>query len=215
VPIPNNQLRVCEAQFQGIGNAGGSDSKNFLATFHFRRTTVTNVPDETAFKNACLTQMQVSYAAMMPTRYTLKTLGVRFIDDASRQQIPYTINAGGAITGDTMPMHVSSMILIRTPLRGKNFRGSKHFGPIPESASTTGTDDVMNAAYIVLANAFMTAWIAGFTDVNSNVWVPTLLSRNLSQLKINPTTVSTQDISLLLLNKRFGRMRKREVKSIY
>jgi len=101
-------------------------------------------------------------------------------------------------------------------IRGRGAHGSNHFGPLSESDTTTPDADILNAAAITRFSAIITAINATLTDGNGNIWVPVVLSRvKPAQYKSNPTNVVTFPISQMLLNKRIGRMKRRERGSVY
>jgi hypothetical protein len=121
----------------------------------------------------------------------------------------------GAVAGDSMPMHCSVFILLKTGLKGKSYRGSKKFGPLSESDTAAGGDDILDAGALTKWGALNTAIVQPFTDGSGVVWTPCIVSRKLSQLKVNPTTVVQNQVTVGLLRKSIGRMKKREAKSVY
>lgn len=215
MPIPNTQIRHVEVGANLVAAAGGSNNHNFLFTFNFRRTTVINTPSKTAFETAFQATLMVPMMAALNNRATQTFNAVRWIDDALDAPVPVSRAVVGGVAGDSMAMHVSTYVLLRTGLRGKNYRGAKHFGPVSEADTTAGTDDILNAASLALWATFHTAWAAGFTDANGNVWKPELISRKLSTLRTNPTNIVANDLTLIIQRKSLGRMKKREVKSVY
>jgi hypothetical protein len=118
----------------------------------------------------------------------------------------------GAITGDRLQTFAAAFLLMRTGLRGRQFRGSKHFGPMSESDIG---DDVFNAGCLARLATIATAMLATLTDTTGNQWKLTVLSRTLSQLQFNPTTVVTNDVTQILVRESVGTMRGRKVESVY
>lgn len=216
MPIPNNQIRIAEIVMQGIRSSQGANSKNFSFVFHYRRTSVSNTPDETVLLTQFNTNFAVNAVNYLNNTYTNNLLTCRFLDDAQRAVVPMSVNNVGAIAGDSMPSHASVFILLRTALRGRSYRGGKHFGPLSESDTTAGSADILNAGAIVNFTAMKALCTGSLIDANGNTWVPCILSRKPpSQLKTNPTTVVTNDVVAGFLNKRIGRMKRRTVQSVY
>jgi len=215
MPIPNNQILVGEVHLLGTGAAGGSTSKPFDFTFHYRRTTPLLPITKAALDAIFQTTVAVPIAAAVNARWTQQSNTVRWVNDALDAPVPFAHALVGGVPGDGMAMHVSSYLLMRTGLRGRSYRGSKHFGPLSEADATNPNPDIMNAASLALWTAVATAMTTALVDANGNTWNPCIMSRTLSKTTPNPTTIVTNDVTLILVNKRFGRMKKREVKSVY
>lgn len=213
--IPSTNLFIAEVTSFGIASSGGSTDKNIESVFHFRRTSNVNPIVKANIESAFQTALMIPITNALNVRYTQTMNTVRFINDAQDAPVSFSRVVAGARTGDGMPMHNSAFLLARTGLRGRSYRGGKHFGPLSESDTTSGTDDLLNAAALVLWGLVATAWLAGFTDSDGNVWVPCVFSRTLSITTANPTSIITNDIVATLINKRIGRMRHREVRSVY
>jgi hypothetical protein len=215
MPIPSNQVTHVEVIVNSLSAAGGSNSRFWASVFHFRRTNtalaISKTQVDTAFQAAIATPM---FAALNIT-LTQQNNSLRWLNDALDAPQFVTHALVGAITGDRMMTADSAFILLRTGVRGKSYRGSKHLGPMSESDTTTGTDDVFNAAALTRLAAVASAILAGFTDAGGNVWVPSVVSRKLSQLTKNPTTMIANDVVATAVNKRVGTMRHRKVKSVY
>jgi hypothetical protein len=118
----------------------------------------------------------------------------------------------GAITGDRLQTFAAAYLLLRTGLRGRSYRGSKHFGPMSESDIG---DDVWNAGALTRLDTIATAMTTTLTDSTGNQWKLVILSRNLSQLETNPTVVTTNDVTQILRRETIGTMRGRKVESVY
>lgn len=214
-PIPDNQCLVAQINMRGIVSSAGGEAKNALNVFYFRRT-VSSIPlnvvnVEAAFQAGPV----VPILAALNLRYSQTANEVRMINDCTRPFLTVPRALPGLITGDSMPVNTAIYILSRTAFRGKSFKGGKHFFPLSESDTTTATADIINAACLVRMQAIASAWLAGFTDSDGNVWVPTVLSKKNSQLQTNPTTVSTSDITQILVNQRLAKMKRHNINSVY
>jgi len=215
MPIPLNQVTTAEISFKGLITAGGSGSVNTNFVFHYRRTATVVDPDKTALKNAFVAGPVVPIAAALNERWAGTLYDIRWLNDATDPNVSFTSAAVGAITGDSLSTIDSAYLLFRTALRGRKYRGSKHFAPLSESDITTPDEDIWNAACLTRLAAINTALMAALTDSTGNVWKYTILSRSISQLTVNPTTVVVNDAAQALVNKRVGSMLRRKVKSVY
>jgi len=215
MPLPTTSLFIAEIQAAGIATAKGSNDKNSLSVFHFRRGSAGATLSEANVEAAFQTAIMLPITNLLNNRYAQTFNTVRMIEDAERLSLQVTRAVAGQIAGDSMPMHMAAMTLARTQFRGRRFLGKKHLFPLSEADTTGATADLLNAGALALHATFNAAWLAGFTDSDGNVWLPIILSRKNSQLKTNPTTVVFSNVTSILTNKRVGRMRKREVKSVY
>lgn len=215
MPISTIPPSHAEIVLRGLINAGGSTAKNTAFVFHFARASNTPPLNAANVETAFNTAITPSIAAALNLRWAQTQNDVRFPDDATSVVYTHTRTTAGVITGDSMSTVLSAYLLMRTGLRGKHYRGSKHFGPLSESDTTAGADDILNAAAVTRFTAIATAIQAGFTDSDGNVWAPVVLSKSLSQLRTNPTTIVSTFVTQILVNQRIGRMRRREVKSVY
>jgi len=213
--IPANQIIHAEIACKGLITAGGSNSINTQFLFQYRRTSVVNVPDKAALDTAFQAGPVAKIILALNARWSQQTNEVRWLNDALDQAVPFTHVNVGAIAGDAMPSHVAVFMLFRTGIKGRSYRGGKHFGPFSESDATAGGDDVLNAAAIVRVQAIATALATPLTDANGNVWNLCVFSRSLSTLSPNPTDIVANDVTTILFNKRLGNMRSRQVKSVY
>jgi hypothetical protein len=101
--------------------------------------------------------------------------------------------------------------LLRGTQRGKNFRGGKRLCPV---ATAFALKDELSAAGITAA-ALVNGYIAAtLTTANGSTMIPFVLSRNLSQLRVNPTTIVGSDLISVLTNKTLGTMRRRKEKTV-
>lgn len=215
MPIPANQVTHVEIIMHGNSAAGGSNSKIFDFVFQFRRTAVINPIVKAGVDAAFQAAIAVPIAAAVNARYTQIFNSVRWLNDAQDAPITFAHAIVGGVAGDSQSTASTAFILHRTGLRGGSFKGGKHLGPMSEADCTAGTDDIWNAAALARLNPVAAAILAGFVDAQANVWVPAVLSRKLSQLKVNPTTVLANDVAQTAVNKRVGKMKRRMVKSIY
>jgi hypothetical protein len=213
--IPDNQKIVAEIAMKGLISAGGSGSVNTNFLFHYRRTSVVNVPSKTALDTAFQAAHAAPIIAALNARWSQKTNDVRWVNDALDQPLTIVHVNAGAIAGDSLASHIAVYVLFRTGIRGRSFRGSKHFGPFSEGDVTAAGDDILNAAAIARLATITSALITPLVDANGNTWNLAVLSRVLSVITPNPTTIVTTDVSSILTNKRVANMKRRQVASVY
>lgn len=210
--IPANQLITAEIIVSGrMLTGGGGSLPPSINVFHFRRTAVINNVSKAALNTIFQTTIIVPLLAAMNARYTPGSLTIRMIEDATDFPTPFSVAGAGAIATDGAPSDTAVYYLLRTLTRGKSYRGSKHFGPLSEVDTT---NDILTGAGLARWQTLQTALAASMTDATPNTWVPVVLSRKLSQLKTNPTTVTTTDVSSVLLDLNVGTMRRRRSKTV-
>ena len=191
--------------------AEGASVRNVEFVFHFKRTTNVHAVDKGHIAAAFQTAIGSVVLAALNIAYTQTANWVRFLDDALDSYQSTTEAGVGAITGDPLGDLVAVVLQLKTGMRGKSYNGSKHFAPASESDSIGNT---INAGAQTNFNAIGTAIVAGFTDSDGNVWLPTIFSRHLSQVRTNPTTVIANQVTSTLLNKTLGTMRRRKSKTV-
>ena len=216
MPISTTLIDTVEIVTVGTTATGGSNSRTLNFCFHYKRGNTAMALSRTNVDTAFQAQMMVPILAMLNARYSQATNNIRWLNDAVDPYTPFAhVNAGG-VAGDSMPTDQAAYFLQRTGLRGRKYRGSKHFAPMSEADTTAGTDDIFNAAALARMATVAAALLAGFTDANMNVWVPAVVSRRPpSQLVVNPTTVVANVVTTVLVKKSVGTMNHRKVKSVY
>ena len=215
MPISPALISHAEIQIHGTVTAGGSNNRLTVATFHYRRTAVVNPLSKANLDTAFDAAITAKIALLLNNRWTQSFNTIRWLDDAEDPPLAVSHAAVGAIAGDGMSTVVASYMLFRTAKRGRSFRGSKHLFPLSESDTTAGTEDILNAACLARYASLITALATPLVDASGNTWNGEVVAKTLSQLRVNPTTIIGNDITQILVNKRIGRMRKREVKSVY
>jgi hypothetical protein len=215
MPIPLNTVRVAEISLKGVIGSGGSNTVNTNFVFHFRRSSVAVNPSKSALNTIFQSAISAKIALALNHGWEAALNDIRWVNDAEDAYVSFTNTDVGAITGDRLDSFTAAYLLFRTGLRGREFRGSKHLGPLSESDVTTTDEDIWNTGCLTRLAAINTALLAGMTDSTGNVWNFTILSRSLSQLEVNPTDVIVNDVTATLVNKRSGSMLRRKVKSVY
>jgi len=216
MPIPLNQVLVAEVQMKGIITGGGAGEVRTNFVFHFRRLATAVDPTKTALNTAFQTNIAADIAAALNEDWSGTVNSVRWVNDALDAPLEFTNTDEGAITGDRLQSYATAYLLMRTALRGREYRGSQHLGPFSETDVTHATGcDIFNAAALTRLTTICTSIASGFTDATTNNWVPCILSRKLSVLDENPTTVITNDVIQVLPNQRLGTEIRRKAPSLY
>ena len=92
---------------------------------------------------------------------------------------PYTfgVGVGGAVAGDRLPLSFAVSVHVRSGLRGRNYRGTKRYGPVPDSHYSA---DELTAAGLAAWQAAAATFLSALTSPAADVWKPVVLSRDLS-----------------------------------
>lgn len=215
-PVPTT-YRIAEIRTNALRSAQGSNSRQFLYTFHYALTTTTAAPTKTALDTKFQSDVAVPLFAALNVTLTQQNNQIRFLDDAFDAFTSFTHTVSGGVSGDSMPSFNSAYISLRSAIRSKKFRGGKHLGPLSESDTSSGTADIFNGGALTNFGNVAAALKATLTDSLSNVWTPVVWSRKYrgTVYKSNPTVLYVANITDAILNKRIGRMRKREVISVF
>lgn len=206
-PIPQH----VEIVLRGNIAAGGSNSKPSFSVYHYRRTALTAPVVKANVATAFIASVCVPLMAAMNAAYAAQDILIRILDDALD---PYNVNAYagvGAIATDRMPTEMAVKMGLVTGVRSRNYLGSKHYAPLSEADTTA---DILTGTGLTNWTAVKNALLAGFTDSDGNVWVLEVVSKKLSILATNPTTINAQDVVNVTLNKNVGTMRRRRVRSV-
>jgi len=218
MPVTAAQLRTVEIVIKGLASAQGSDSQEVINVFHFRRTATTNDVVKGNVGTAFTTAVVTPLIAALNVTYGVSELYIRMLEDVTDAYHVHTVAGAplaGAITGDRRKPSESAFLLLKTPYRGRSYRGSKRLGPMSESDTTAGTADLFNAACLTRLTTIADAIMAGFASSEGNNWVPVIWSRKQSDMTTVPATVQSYDLSQILVNKRIGSQKSRTVDSVY
>lgn len=210
--IPVGQIMNAEIVVKGTMATGGSNTVNVASVYHYRRIANVVNADKAALETAFQAAVGAKLLLAMNARFTQSFTSVRWINDPMDQALDFAEAGVGAVAGEPQSSLDAAYLLLRTGFKGKSFRGSKHYAPLSEADSTLG--DTLNAAAIVRMTAIATALITPIVDATPNTWILQVYSRVLSQFVVLPAVVA-YDVTQILVNKRIGRMKRREVKSVY
>ena len=133
MPAFTGVTRIIEVVTVANIAAAGSNITVTNVVSHWRRTatvlTVPKTPIDTAYQAA----IAVPIFAALNARVTQSRNRIRSMDDANDPYTDFTHAVVGSIAGDSMPTEAAAYILFRTGLRGRSYKGSKHFAPMSET----------------------------------------------------------------------------------
>lgn len=210
MPLPANQLKTLEVVIRGTIGAAGAGVTPAVTTLHYTRRTVAVNASKSAFNTAFAAGPLAALLAAANVRYTPNVVSLRFLEDANDVFQDFTVAGAGAIATDSLPSDQSIFTLFRTNLRGKSYKGGAHWA-LPSEIDTTG--DVLTGAGLGRWQALQTALAAAIVDATPNTWDLQVVSRKLCQLRTNPTTVVTNQVTQVLLDINIGRMKTRKVRT--
>lgn len=211
MPIAPTLITTAEIITDGRSAAGGSSVTPSRNVYYYKRTTNVNPLDKADLYTAFRLAVVVPLLAAMNVRYTSNVSTVRWLDDALDP--PFIIaDAGvGAIATDSLPTEDAVYFQLNTLLRGKSYRGAKHYTPLSEIDTT---QDILTGAGLARWQAMKTALALPVVDAQGNTWLPVVFSRKLSQVKKNPTTVVANPVSVVFLDTTPGNMKRRRAQRV-
>lgn len=205
---------IAEIQMKGTLAAAGGKVVNVASVFHYRLALIVAPPTKAALDTAFQTDLAgvvINYGAAANIRYLQSENNIRYVNEATDLATVFAHAQAGVIATDALPSDVAVSMLLRTAKRGREYRGAKRFAGASE-IDTTG--DVLTGAGLARWQALQAAVFLTIVDALGNRWVPSVLSRKLSQLQTNPTTVVANDVTQVLLNKNVGTMRRRRIATV-
>ncbi len=212
------QLVTAEFVLNGTILAAGSNSIKTANIFHYRRTATVNPVSKVAMLAGFNTAIVTVVAAALNVSWRCDNWQVRMLEDvtdAYATALPGLGGVAGAITGDRLPPYVAAFILMRTGLRGRQFRGSKFIGPMSESDTTLATADLWNAGAQGRLDAIATAVAAQFTDATPNTWQPCIVSKRHSNFLVVPATIASADVVSAVARHSLGHLKSRKIAPLY
>lgn len=188
-------------------STGESKTRPVFNVYNFVRANTVNPPSKVAFLAAFGAQVTANLATVLSVSYVHDFTDVRLLDDPYDPFVTAAGTDNGTVAGDSLPSLNNVTLRLKTGIRGRKFRGSKHFGPIAESDTTL---DHLTVAALANWNTFAGQLLAGFTDANLDLWTPVVVSYRLSTF--NPTTanVVATPITLISVNTILGQMKRRK-----
>lgn len=211
-PMPINGGEIWECVLNGEMSAGGSTAKRSGNVFYYRRSVIGAGATKAQFAAAFRTAVIVPLLAAANVRYKPISVDVRSLSNATDIRTTIIQAGAGAIATDSEPSVDAVAMVLRTPFRGKNGRGFKHFGGVSEVDTT---DDILTGAGLARWQAVQAGVLSVFVDAGGNSWTPFLFSRYMSQWKVNPTVIRGADVVLVSLIGNIGTMKRRRSRTVY
>lgn len=207
VPITN----VVEISVQGAVTETGGTSKNIFNIFHYyQNPNQPSPPSAATVANAFIAGPWAGVLALLSIGYVGVQTVARYLDSSLNQYVTANAPGTGALALPRQPAQQAVVALFRTAIRGKSFRGSKHFGPL---ATAAVTGDEIAAASVAAWQAAMTALCNNIT-AGGQTYTPCVVSKTLSQLRVDPVTIYGAAKLTALTNKTIGTMRHRKEKTV-
>lgn len=157
----------------------------------------------TAFKTAVIDVLK----DLLSVSYKADSIDIRALDDHLDPYLPVAHTADGTVAGDSLPSTNNVVMHMKTSVRGRAYRGRKHFSPIAEADTTL---DNLKATPIANWASFGAAYLAGFTDSDGSVWVPHVVQYSLSAFTPLGNVVVSTPVSSVTVNATLGTMKRRK-----
>lgn len=156
--------------------------------FHYQCFAPVVTMTEQDVADAFYALVNAAWALALPGEYLTDDLTCRVLDDSdNRPGSATTPLANGGVTGGAFPSHLAVHVKFLGTKRKRSSVGGKFIGPVA-LAHVTSSQQHLNATGIGVYQDLVDQLNLTFTDSNSNVWTPCVLSRQNSQL-VNPTTI--------------------------
>ena len=185
--------------------------------YHFRRAPGTwHAVTLSQLNTAFIGNFDASLSAALQNDAGAGSIQSKFLDLPTNDYGPAGVMTQGQVSGDRLPLYNTAVCQLKTGVRGRNYKGSKHYAPVAESSTTednlTGAglalwQDVRQSLEDVSDPGFM-------NDAAGNHWYLTVISTTLSDLVSSPCLFTGADVTEVLLNVRIGTMKKRKEKSL-
>lgn len=187
-------------------STGEPRTKLSYNVWDFYRVAGAATPTKTQIATAFVSGIAANLKTVMSVSYVTDYIDCRFLDDPTDANYTTALSQTGTITGDSLPSMVAVTLQLRTGFRGRINRGSKHFGPVAESATTL---DMLTSGALTAWQTFAATYLAGFTDATGTLWRPYLVSQKSSTFTPTVATVIGNPITEINVNQILGIMRRR------
>lgn len=181
----------------------------FTSVYHYQRTATALPIVKGDIATRWHTAVGLLELGMVTSDCTEEDVSVRCIDDPLD---PYTIQpftGSGARPTPRLPLGIAFAWELRTGVRGRSYKGSKHLGPLSEA--DVSQDEIGGTAILTAIGLYQAAVIASFTDTAGNAWVPFVWSRTLSNMPpLSPADIKGSGVTLATYDKFVGSMRRRK-----
>lgn len=207
MPVADSQKLTVQIISKGLIADGGSGVRPCLNVYNYRRPSGAPTLNKANVLTAFNTLIENKIENILHPDYTCDELTARMLEDNLDAETPKTVTWIGVRTGDRAPDFQCFTFQLKSALRGRSYRGSKHYSPISESDTDK---DVVDAGIAADISALETALAAGFTDSDGNTWSPVVVSWTLSSLSGDLWTISAAAITTVTANQQLGTVNSRK-----
>lgn len=202
--------QILELVTIGHGLATGDpSSKTIINVYNFKRPSGLFAPaSKSTIMSAFVTAILDNLKAIMSVSYVTDYLDCRWLDDPLDPYERAALSATGELTGDSLSNFAAITLRLKTGVRGRSYQGSKHYGPVAESAATLNH---LTSGSVTSWTTFAATLLAGFT-AGSDTFTPFVVSRTQSTLTPTVATVVGYPVTSISVNTLVGTMRRRKTK---
>lgn len=205
-PVTHARVEV-----RAVFAAAGGSAKKVIIKFDYRRIATVNVPSKADLAAAFAAGPYAAILTAANVRFGNGVAYIRWLNDAQNPFVPFVLAGAGATVTDSLPSYNAIYMLLSTAVRGRSYMGSKHF---PGGSESDTTGDLLSGGGLANWQAVQTAILTPITDATPNTWKLCVVSGKLSQIKVNPTFMSSEDVTVVVLDKSLGTMRRRKIATV-
>ena len=206
MPLADIEKVDFEIKVVGTLAALGGQSQQTITPLHYRRTTFGNPYVGAGALTAFLAQHQVPWLAAASVSWSWDRVTIRCLNSPTETEVTANVAAAGVVAGDMLPSYCAAVITKKTALRGKSYRGRCYVPGVPETGTTGNACTVPQLAlYDTLANLLDLPFVAA----PAVTFIPTVLSRKLSNLIADPSVVVATPILDCFTRSVLGRLSSR------
>lgn len=196
-----------EVVIHGVTAALGGQAQNTLTPLHYRRTSFATAFSATAFITAFHTAVKTAWKDSVSVSWSWTKTSIRCLNSPTEVATEVTVGEAGSIAGDMSPSFVAGVFSKITAKRGRSYRGRFYLPGIAESSST---GNAITAGQLILHDALAALLDNTVTDAAALTYIPTVLSRTLSDLAADPASVVATPITSVVAKSVLGRLLSRK-----
>jgi len=183
--------------------------REMFNVFHYHNLTDAGPLNKGSLLAAFINNVGDPIAPLMNVRVTLGRADIRIMDNPLDVVLEQALGSpSGAVTGDPLSASLALVMQFDSGVRGRSFRGRKHFGGLSESDSDGG--DELKASVITSWGSPAAGMGANIDDGTGNEYEPCVLSPTLSSLYQDPPFFTGAAGGTWSVNHILGTMRKRK-----
>lgn len=206
MPLTDAQKIDFEIVVQGTLAALGGQAQQTITPLHYRRASFGSAYDAAQLLTAFHAAVQTQWLACCSVSWNWDLTKVRCLNSPTEAFVQSTVNLAGGIIGDMLPSYAAAVFHKASALRGRSYNGRMYLAGIPESG-TTG--NALTAGQKILTDALATVLDGPVTTAAGITYNPTVLSRKLSNLVIDPSVIVATPVVLVTSRSVLGRLSSR------